>query len=559
MLSRILSRLAILASIAVLAGVTYYLLDEYRSLRERQRTLREVTAVNVKEGPCAALERLRHLGPVDSELQHTVNGLRSRLVAQVVGDDDLRGRRVLAAADREGLIDLSLCEQIRLSHAVGEVHPVLALLRYTREGGSPCEEEPRLSTVLDGLGSHRPLMLRALLRDIRELSCLSPALSEKIARMAASSLMEQPKLMDDLDVVRIAAYLTEWAPLESAQLACRAEARGERSQISLAIGCTPDARRRILVHYQTKQRLQPSTGAPELPVASDVVLLHESGPFCQVMPAAGGADYTVSCRALRLASDLVLAVRVEALSYGRAEADLVAGLATYVGEGGTMIASAKEPELRSWFAYNREGDLLGGAHRVELSAVAATLGEVVPDEPLRAYCKRTGARYCYDVDWAHVVSRVRGEPVLYLSRPASVFLEPRRLSPDESRARFNEAFGRDPAPGTYWQIFGLAGGGELAVESTHDDVLLRWQTSPDAPWRSQAFGHSEGGAVPPSAQLLAALDVRRDGRPELVLQRVTRKVTAAGAREQSDEIWFLQLPVEADRFSVLNRLTVHEY
>lgn len=558
MLSRIFSRLLILASLAVLAGITFYFMDTYRTLRRRERVVLKVTEVADRDGPCAGLATLRDSGTPEAEVAHALQGLRSRLVARVVGDDDLRGRRVLTAADREGLVDRALCEQIRLSHEVGEVHPVLALLRYTREGGSPCEEEPRLAAVLDGLDSHRPVMLRALMRDLHELSCLSPALSEKVAAMVADATSDSPKLMDGLDVLRISAFLSEWAPLEAAQLGCRVEGKGEASELGAALGCTADARARVLVHYRTVADLPASGDQPALAAGAEVVLVHEDEPFCEVIPAAGGALRTLACRALRLSSDLVLAARIEAISYGRAEADLLAGLATYQGDKAALVPAVHEPELKSWFGYDRDGELVGGAHRIELAAVAAMLGEAVPDEPLRAFCKKSGAKYCYDVDWAHVVSRLRGEPVLYLSRPAEVFLAPEVMSSDDMAARLREAFGREPIAGATTRLYALNGGGELAVETTREDVAVRWRLGAQGPWKAQAFGRGEGGARPPSARLLAALDLERDGRPELVVQRVEPQGDA-GAKDRREELLLLRLPPGRDTFTVLNELTVHEY
>ena len=557
MLSRILSRLLIVACIGVFVGVAYYFYDEYGAINLRERVVREAIDTSHLEGPCAGLASLARIGPAGVDLENTLSGLRNRLVSEVVGGEDLRGRRVLAQADREGIIDRSLCEQIRLSHQVGEVHPVLAFLRYTRDGGNPCEEEPRLAEVLDGLGSHRGIMLRALMGDVRELGCFSPALAEKVAVMVANAAAESPFLLDGLDEARIAAFLTQWAPVETAQLGCEAMARGGPSKLAKAVGCSAEARRRVLVHYQAAD----VPGLAGSPAADrDVVLLRQTGPFCEVMPAAGGALRTVACRSLRLASDLVLAVRIEALSYGRAEADLVAGLATYVGATGELKDDPQEPELHSWFGYNRDGELIGAAHRVELGAVAALLGEAVPDDPLRSFCKRSGAKYCYDVDWAHVVSRLRGAPLLFLSRPAAVFLAPVSLTPEETAARFHQAFGRDPAREAYWRVYGLGGGGaELALESTADDVSLRWRTAATAAWRTQAFGRSEGGANPASASFIAALDIQKDGHPALIIHRTAH---AAGSKTPSgptDELLLVSLPAGHDKFSVLNRLTIHEY
>lgn len=560
MLSRLLSRLVILASIATLAGVTFYFMDEYRVLRERERALDRLTSLAADDGPCAALEAIRQHPAADGDVQQTLQALRGRLVGEVAGNGDASTRRVLLAAEREGILDRGLCEQIRLAQEVGEPHPVLTMLRYTREGGSPCDDEPHLAGVLDGLSSHRSLMLHALMRNVPQLGCLSPGLSEKIGAMAAAAVSEEPRLLDDLDVVRVAGFIGQWAPLEAAQLGCRAEARGEVSAVASTIGCTPEARRRILVRYRTGQVVPPQGAALGLPAGSQVVLLGEAGPFCEVTSASeAGELHTVACSTLQLASDLVIAARIEALSYGRAEADLIAGLGAYGAEDAALRAAGDEPELRSWFGYDREGELVGSAHRVELGAMAAMLGERVPDEPLRAFCRRTGAKYCYDVDWAHVVSRLGGEPVLFLSRPARVFLPQAPLAPEETRARFAVAFGHEPVGETFGRVYALAGGGELVVNTGGDELALRWRLAGERTWRAQAFGRSEGGDTPPAVRLLAALDVQQDGRPELVIQRATYVVEGGAPQRVADELLFLHLADAGDRFTLLNRLTVHEY
>ena len=561
MLGRFFSRLVIVLSIVTLSGVTYYFMDEYRTLRERERMLRAIAALDAEQGPCVALAELRRLANVaNGELRSRLSPLRLRLVEAVVGTDDKRGRRALLAAVREGLVDEPLCEQIRLAREAGEMHPVLALLRYTRgDGGRPCDDEAHLGAVLDGLGSHRPAMLHAVLRDVAQLGCLSPALAAKVATMALAALVESPYLFDDLDVLQVASFLEEWAPLQAAQLACSAAARGEPSAVANAIGCSPEVRRDVLVHYRALREVPATSVAPSVAVGTEWVLLEESGPFCGVAPATGSLfARTVPCRSLGLSSDLVLAVRIEALSYGRTAADLIAGLAAYVGKTGEIVRAVDEPKLRSWYAYGPNAAPLGSAARVELGAVAAMLGETVPDAPLRSFCRGRGAKHCYDVDWAHVVSHLPGEPVVFLSRPARVFLAPVPLSPEDSIARSYEVFGRAPRADGVLRVFTFGASGELLVESGPAGLELGWRPEPQGAWRRQSLEDDPGAAKTVSARLLAGLDVQQDGWPELVIERRV-EAAATAARTGRDEILLLHLPRGGVQFAVLNRLTIHEF
>jgi hypothetical protein len=561
MWSRLLSRSLVLGAVATLAGITYYFLSQFQSIRDREHVIATLQEFSDEAGPCAALIAAHKVGPVSDDMRHTINGLRQSFAIQVVGETDKPGRKVLLDAEAEGILDQSTCEQIKLAREVGETHPVFALLRYTRYGGRVCEEEPRLGEILASLGSHRSVMLHAIMKDVHELRCLSPSLAEKIASMTVETLFDSPRALDDLDVLRIAGFLDEWAPERAAQLGCRVEAKGEASRLGTALGCTPDHRRRVLTHYKTLRALARTDGGAPLPAGTQVVLVREQDNRCEVIPFEGDTQlYSGTCTDLTLVSDLFLAVRIEAITYGRAAADLVAGLATYVGERGKLQATTKEPELRSWFGYDASGELLGPAHIVELRAVAAMLGEEVPERPLRAFCQRSGARYCYDVDWAHAVSRLSGEAVVFLSRPESgVFLQPMDPASETAQQHFRGAFGRLPSEGATIRVLPLAKGGELISEASLGSLELRWRLTGSAPWQAQSFGSAEGGAAPPSARLLAALDLQQDGRPELIMQRVTREMTPIGVKDTTDEVVLLHLGEGQNRFSFLNRLTVHEY
>ncbi len=560
MWSRLLSRVLVLGSIAVLAAVSYYFMSEYRALRERERVLQGLDELGREESPCTALaEARRLLAGADADMAYTIDNVQQSLAARVVGDEDEAAKNTLLAAEREGVLDSALCEQIQLARSIGEVHPVFAFLRYTREEGRACDEQEQLAEVLGGLGSHRPVMLHALMEHVSELRCLEPHVAETVASMVVDTVYASPRAMDDLDVLRIAGFLEDWVPLGAAQFGCRVEARSEVSALGNVIGCTPDERRRVLSHYRLEKPLS-SSAAEQLPAGTEVLLLRDGDARCDVMPAGGSAAfYTVPCGDLSLSSDLHIGVRIEAITYGRAEADLVAGVATYVGRSGALTTDSKEPELRSWFGYDRDGHALGAAHRVELQAIAAILGEDVPERPLRAFCRRSGARYCYDVDWAHAVSRVAGEAVIFLSRPARVFLEEESLSRSEGEAHFWAAFGRAPKDNAYWRVYRLGTSGELLVEALRDKVEVRWRSVDTDAWQSQSFGKDASEGTPESARLLAALDIQRDGKPELLIQRATYRQAAQGVEPATDDVLLLHLADAHGHFVPLNHLTVHEY
>lgn len=587
-MSRTASRILLVASTAVIVAITYYFMDEFRILRGREAVLTELTEVARDEGPCAALVAARSVAiPRGVNAAVLLSALRSKLAHEIVGVDDPRGARALVEADHDGVIDYGLCEQIRLSTNLGEVHPVLGLLRYTRGGASACDEEPRLAAVLDGLGSHRPAMLHALMRDVAELSCLSSSVAEKVASMIASVVFDAPRLLDDLDVLRVAAFFSDYAPMQAAQFGCRTEVRGQVSLLANAIGCSPDARRRILLHYRVGaagasssaanganavallapnqssfgRSLQQVAGAADnlsLPVGAEVLLLRESQGTCEISPAEGGGSvHEVACERLHLASDIVIAVRIDSFEWHIVRADLLAGLASFDGTLGRPEAATREPAVKSWFAYGLRGEFLGAAHRVELAALAQASGEALPDRPLRTNCERSGAQYCYDVDWAHTVSRVQGEPVLFLSRPAPILMSA-VVATESYSIMFREVFGREPNSEGSWRAYELAGGGLMFVEIVRDGFELRWRGRREG-WLAQTFGRLEGGAAPPSARLLAVLDIEHNGIPELIVQRVSRRATPKGVRDASDEILMLRTSDVGRPFTVLNHLTVREY
>jgi hypothetical protein len=196
---------------------------------------------------------------------------------------------------------------------------------------------------------------------------------------------------------------------------------------------------------------------------------------------------------------------------------------------------------------------------VTLDDLAQRFGEELPPNPLRAFCRQNGAKYCYDVDWAQVVTKLDGEPVVFLSRPLGVFVAQLDAPLDVHEQLFREAFGRPAIEGATTRVYTMGHGGYLIVEGRPAAVEVRWRLRPEDPWKAQGFGTPEGGHSPPSARLLAVLDLEADGKPEILVQRANRAVQDGEVKDVSDEIVFMRLDQTAAKFNSVNQLTVREY
>ncbi len=563
MLARLVWTLLLAASVGTLLGVGVFFYLEYDLLAERQRTVVDLKATARDEGPCAALlagTATRKLPEADFDLKRNIDVLRQVFAAAVVGaEEDRRGQKALIAAADDGLLSLTLCEQIKMSADIGEAHPVLALLRFTRER-DPCEEALALDQVISGLGSHRSLLLRGLVEDVGKLRCLTPAMAQEVAQQVVNMLHDDAQAFDDLDVLRIANFLSTWAPMAAAQTGCGIEALGHISRLGNAIGCTPYQRDRVLGHYRYLRPIPAGSGAPALAAGQEVFLLWREGKRCELRPMADPPRVlSVACGDLELISELEIAVAIERVEFGLARADLISGLARYSGRTRVTVASTQEPEARSWFAYNRSGQALGVTQVTDLQAIARHSQQEIPDNPLRTFCHESGAKFCYDVDWTQLVEKLAGTPVVFLSRPLDVFLR-EAVVPAQMRQRLlEEALGEAPKGDAVARIYNLGEGSQLVVESRPGGVQVRWRVNGNGSWRAQSFGAGEGGAVPPAARLVAAMDLQGDGRPELVIQRAERRDQGGAISDVTDEIHLVHLDVGGDRFVTLTQLTVHEY
>jgi hypothetical protein len=561
LMARLWTNLVILLSLAVLAGVVFYFGREYYAAKRRHQVLADLKKVSTDEGPCAALEAVRALPrPLDPDLGRSVESRRVGFAAEVVGSDDRQAQSALLSSDLDGLVDRTLCEQIKLTRELGEPHPLLELLRFTREGGDPCDDPQGLDQVLKSLTSHRTQMLHALMAQVARLQCLPPWLATRLADEVLSAVQDTPNVMDDVDALRLAKFLNAWAPVRAAQFACMMDADGRPSLLAGAIGCTPYLKRQVLPRFRYGSTIAASDKGPELPAGSEVLLLSTEGERCQVRPATDPPRLAVvACRELTPMSDVHLAVLVESVAYGLARASLVAGMIFYDPLTQKLMPSRKEPDYKSWYGYSRDGEALGMAQTVRLSDLAQRLGEDVPETPLRTFCRQAGAKYCYDVDWAQVVDHLDGEPVVFLSRPTPVFLAEGTVPRDVSSKWVSEAFGRTAQIDRTLKTFLLPKAGALIVAIQPGGLDLRWRLAPNEPWKSQSYGVFEGGRAPPSARLLAVMDLRGDGKPEVLMQRIKRATKLGELKDVMDEVVLVGVDATGKRFETVNALTVHEY
>src|SRR5438128_1378361 len=105
MLGRLAWNLITLASLAVLGGVAYYFVREFRIVQERRATVVGLRGLAEEEGPCAALMAATSLGTdVDYDLLRNIEVLRNEFAAQALGKGDRKGQRALLSASRDGLI-----------------------------------------------------------------------------------------------------------------------------------------------------------------------------------------------------------------------------------------------------------------------------------------------------------------------------------------------------------------------------------------------------------------------------------------------------------------------
>ncbi|MEE8408855.1 MAG: hypothetical protein V3T05_04560 [Myxococcota bacterium] len=561
MWARLVTNSIILGSLTVLGAVAYYFNAEYQDLTHRTRVLSELKKTVDNDGPCAALQRTRELDlSEDYDLGQVVTTLRRVYAGGIVGNRDDRALEALLDADSEDMVDRTLCEQIKLVRDLGDVHPVMELLRYTRQGADACEDPRGLEQVLAGLHSHRLVLLKSLLEDVSELRCLPSWLAANIAGLVLDEVRLEPDAMDELDVLRVAQFVETWAPIWAAQFACTVQASGGSSRLGATIGCTPYHRRQILPRYRYAKEVADEGLSPAMPAGSDVLLLREEGERCEVRPFDDPPRLLlVACKDLTLLSDLHMAVLVESIHFGLARASLIAGLVRYDGAADRVYPSTELPELRSWYGYSRNGDPLGMTQVVRMTDLAAKFGQEVPENPVRAYCRGLGAKFCYDVDWTQLVNELKGDAVVFLSRPMRLFLHDAHMARDVTDRLISSALGGTVPTHVTYRVFALGDGGYLIAAIEPGGVELSWRLGADGEWQTQSFGAKEGGGAPPSARLLAALDLRNDGRPEVLIQRIDRRNAADGPRDASDAIVLLALERSGKRFAALNTLTIHEY
>ncbi len=561
MLARLSLLTVFLLTVAVMVGVFYFFWGEWDEIERRDEIVSELDVMAEDEGPCAALEYLRGLeGPRSYNLEIAIDARRPDYAREILASRNRKSISVFLDANDEGLIDRTLCEDIALSASLGESHPVMALLRFTREQFDPCEEADEISSVLRALSTHRPNLLKALMQDPGRMSCFEPDVAQRVAAFTVDWLEEEPTGLDDGPALAAAAFLQRHAPVRAAQLGCRLSALQLESKVGNSLGCSEDMRDRVLLRYRYGPPLPGAEGAEAGPPGSEVLMLGRNGGRCDVLPASGDSRVlTVPCEGLELISDVRVAVRIENVEYGRARAVMIAGVADYDGRDKRVNRAGSEPELGSWFAYDLDATPLGTTQVVSLEELADRYHEEIPSAPIRAYCRSLGAKYCYDVDWTKTVKSIDGEPTIFLSRPLDIFLERLTVPLDVEAALIERAFGHSPENGAIYRLFRLGEDGTLALEAHGASVELRWRRAEDEPWQRESIGAGEGGGLPPAARLLAAMDLEQDGTPELLVQRAYRAMENGEVRDTSDEIVMMVLEPQGRNFEVLNRLTIYEF
>ncbi|MEL6340354.1 MAG: hypothetical protein AAFP04_01655 [Myxococcota bacterium] len=555
----LLAVFVLFATVVVAVGAYFY--SEWREIDRRGRIVERLESTYAERGPCAALEVIGQIeGAVSTNLRAAIDGRRPDYAHAILTNPDSKELSVFLEADQEGLIDRGLCEEMRLAAELGETHPVLAMLLFTRERFDPCDEADSIARVLDGLSTHRSRVLRALFDEPRRLRCFDPSLSTRVASMTLEWLDETPDGLDETDVIEVASFLQRYAPQKSAELGCRFDARQIVSRLGKTIGCGADMRGRVLERYRYASPLS-KADRRKRERSAELVLLGRDGGRCQVAPLDDpeAGLTTVACTELEPVSDVQLAVLIENLRYGRVRADLIAGVLSYDGASRKLKRGRREPALGSWFAYDLQGQLLGTAQVVDLEELAERHGERVPRFPLRSFCRREKAKHCYDVDWTKTVAPVEGEPTVFASKPLNVLLDPLALPGEAQSVVIQDSPLLAVDDETSYRFFRIGREGVLVVASTPGLLRVCWRESDDAVWVQAMVREPRKQRLAPIFRLLAAMDIERDGRPELLLQTAHRALKAGELRTTSDEI-VLMTPVSAqNRYEVLTRLTVHEY
>jgi hypothetical protein len=361
MLARLSLLTVFLVSVSVMVAVAYYFLEQLGEVERREEIVSELDSLATSEGPCAALAFIRSVeGQRSFELERAIEARRPDYAREVLASRDRTAQRVFLAADAEGILDRTLCEEVRLSASIGESHPVMALLRFSRADVDPCEESEQIDGIRRGLTTHRSLILQALMQDPSRLECFEADVTERVARMVIDWVEEEPTALDDGDVVRTAAFVSDHAPVRSAQLGCRIDASGEVSRLGNTLGCSEAVRRQILLRYRYARALPGQAGAPPLSAGSEMLMIGREGNRCTARPVEGPARLVpVSCDDLELISDVHVAVLVENINYGRVHADMIAGVATYEGAEKRVSKAGREAPATSWFAYDLDGDPVG--------------------------------------------------------------------------------------------------------------------------------------------------------------------------------------------------------
>ena len=558
MLSRFLSRGVMLMSVALIATVTFYGMDTFRRYRDRERFYRTMETLVAKEGHCAAFFALQKVPPrLKGELADVWHAMYQRLIHGIMGDSSADTVAAFREALRLDIVDEGFCSDAQQLAKHGDEHDLLRIIRIIEEG-SLCSVS-HWSTLLESVTPHEAKVLYKLLQDVSRLSCLSPVVQERLASLILDSLEGDPKALDDGNVPRLASYLTTVAPPFAARFACLVKARQDASLLAATMDCASFVKKDVLVRYQT---LTPATLASDrgvtLPVGTEVFLLREYDDTCDVAPTTSLSGlYGLPCLFLKLASDLRVAVRVESLPYGRTQADVVAGLFDYDGDQGLIVVDTKkESHSNTWFGYNRLGDYVGAAQVTDRRAAVATTLKKSPVKPLRA-CRFKDTQFC--ADWQSTVEKLGGEPVLYLSSPASIFNQVMEVPSERNTASLCDGCQSDIAPDKDVSLFALSHGGRLLLTKSAAGLTIHWRIEQDSPWHVQEF-LADAKKPKEKIEWFAVLDIERDGLPELVVSRYQASEAVVAKDNRQEEIILLTLPSkESNTFRVKKNLKLSAF
>ncbi|MCK5688045.1 hypothetical protein KAI87_02185 [Myxococcota bacterium] len=532
-----------------------------------QNTERADTATNVQDAAeegdlCAAFTDPSLLSAFEGSLEEKARAskLAIKLASEIVGVEVPEQTQILYDALKRHLIDRTLCEEIRLASGAGELHPLIGVLEYAYGAVKPCEKPQNLSLLLRALSSHRGYMIHSLFLNMDLLQCLPPGVSLSLSRFALEEVHKDPLLFDDLDMARVAGFLTSRTPVDAAGFACEMEASKTPSKLAEMMGCSDTDKSEILTRYRYEREAGSEVEADFIPESRILVLLSRDGEMCKTRSVKGPSQILkLRCSDLHLLSNLEIAFHIDEMKYGAHRLSLATGLALVHGESQRLSPSRRKPSKKIWYGYSQEGALLG------LSEISHPGEEKTTERSragqksvMRSFCEKSGARYCFDVDWAESLTSLSATPSIYTSRPVNIFYEP-ILESDLLELWANEVFGIQKTKNAELWGFQLENHGSVLGATQEGRFQIAWRASPSEKWQKQSFGGESGKGQLIKARMVVVLNLKIGMGPTLVVQRDVGKKKRSGVVPLFDDVLIMTLNPEWTRFSEKNRLTLHEF